>query len=120
MDLANTINKAFLSPVSIFRPLPTDFEPQQEDQSSLAPPFEVPAYSVYMKLSSLNSRKASGPDGIPARLMKENADFLADPVREILNCSFSEGRLPPSWKAADKVPIPKKAYIIITSFIQDR
>lgn len=61
-----------------------------------------------MKISSLNPRKASGPDGIPAWLLKENVDLLMDPVRDIFNCSFSEGRLPPSWKAADIVPIPKK------------
>ena len=107
-DLANTINNAFLSPRSTFIPLPNDFEPQQEDQSSLAPLIEVPAYSVYMKLSSLNFRKASGSDGIPAGLMKENVDLLADPVRDIPNWSFSEGRLLPSWKTADIVPIPKQ------------
>ena len=31
-----------------------------------------------------------------------------DPVTDILTCSFSEGRFPPSWKAADIVPIPKR------------
>ena len=61
-----------------------------------------------MKLSSLNSKKASGPDGIPAWLMKENANLLTDPVRDILNCSFSEERLSPSWKTTDEVPIPKQ------------
>ena len=40
--------------------------------------------------------------------MKENAHLLEDPVRDILNCSFSKGRLPPSWKIADIVPIPKQ------------
>ena len=40
--------------------------------------------------------------------MEENAELLADPVRDILNCSFSERRLPSSWKTADEVPIPKQ------------
>ena len=27
---------------------------------------------------------------------------------DIINCSFDENRLPPSWKSADTVPIPKQ------------
>ena len=80
--------------MSTFSTLPTDFKPQQEDQSTPAPPFQVSAHSVYLKLSSLNSRKASGSDGIPASLLKDYADLLPDPVRDIRNSSFSEGRLP--------------------------
>ena len=56
---------------------------------------------------SINPRKASGPDGIPAWLLKENADLLSD-KSDIINSSFAERRLPPSWKSADTVPIPKQ------------
>ena len=56
---------------------------------------------------SINPRKASGPDGIPAWLLKENADLLSD-TSDIINSSFAERRLPPSWKSADTVPIPKQ------------
>ena len=34
--------------------------------------------------------------------MKENANLLDDSVRDILNCSFSEVYLPPSWKEQAK------------------
>lgn len=40
--------------------------------------------------------------------LKENADLLAGPVSAILNSSFHESRLPPSWKEADVVPVPKQ------------
>ena len=43
-----------------------------------------------MKLSALNPSKVHGPDGIPAWLLKENADLLAGPVSAILNSSFHE------------------------------
>jgi hypothetical protein len=56
----------------------------------------------------LNSTKAQGPDGVPAWLLKENAYCLAEPITDILNCSFWEGCLPPSWKRADNVPVPKE------------
>ena len=40
--------------------------------------------------------------------MKENADLLAEPIADILNSSYREGRLPSSWKEADVVPVPKQ------------
>ena len=61
-----------------------------------------------MKLSALNPSKAHGSDGIPAWLLKENADLLAGPVSAILSFWFHESRLPPSWKEADVVPVPKQ------------
>lgn len=66
------------------------------------------ALSVLKKLSFLNPSKATGPDGIPAWLLKENADLFADPIADIINQSFKEQRLPQSWKEADIVPIPKQ------------
>ena len=63
--------------------------------------------STFSKLAALNPTKASGPDGIPSWLLKENADILARPVASILNSSFCEARLPQSWKKANIIPIPK-------------
>ena len=40
--------------------------------------------------------------------MKENADLLAGPITDIINCSCREGCLPTSWKKADVVAIPKQ------------
>ena len=41
-------------------------------------------------------------------LLKENADILAPVVTDVLNCSFSEARLPQSRKYANFTPIPKQ------------
>ena len=111
--LAKTINEAFLSPMRIFDPLPNDYDPLQNDPSAepSAVPYMVTADRVFLKLSSLNPKKATGPDGIPAWLIKENADLLLAPITNIINSSFSEGRLPTSWKRADIVPIPKQKQV---------
>ena len=77
-----------------------------EGDPSLSTSFVVSREAVYKKLSSLNSTKAQGPDGVPAWLLKENADCLVDPTYN-LNCSFPEGCLPPSWNRADHIPVPK-------------
>jgi hypothetical protein len=76
----------------------------------LLPKRKDPGYEdgdVFEKLSKLNPRKAHGPDGIPTWVLKENADILELPVKEILNCSYRECRVPKSWKEADIVAIPR-------------
>ena len=92
--------------MSDLSPLSAEFSLVQNASSS--PPFVVSTYSVHKKLSSLKSTKAQGPDGVPAWLLKENADLLTEPVTDILNCSYFEACLPPSWKEADIVPVPKQ------------
>ena len=89
-----------------FTPLSEDSYPAEEAPAS--PAYVVSSDAVYFKLAALNSRKASGPDGVPRWLLKENADLLAPTITDILNSSFAECRLPPSWKSADIVPIPKQ------------
>ena len=37
-----------------------------------------------------------------------NEDLLSNTISDIINSSFAERRLPPSWKSADTVPIPKQ------------
>jgi hypothetical protein len=48
--------------------------------------FTVTEQSVFQKLLGLNSIKATGPDGIPCWLLKENADIFARsrPVMSII------------------------------------
>ena len=103
--LANTITDTFLAPMNKLAPL----DPQVHHTTQyVSNPPTVNEHSIYRKLASLNPAKASGPDNIPAWLLKENADILAPVVTDTLNCSFSEARLPQSWKHADITPIPIK------------
>ena len=94
-DLANLINDTFLSPMQVFTPLSAETF-QLPQNYSTAQPFAATAHSVYLQLASINHRKASGPDGIPAWFLKENADLLSDTVTDNINCSFAESRLLPS------------------------
>ena len=65
-------------------------------------------WEVYEKLSKIKHTKASGPDMIPPKLVKEFAYELSWPLTDILNCSFKEGIVPVQWKKAIVVPIPKQ------------
>ena len=108
ITLANIINKAFLSPMRSFTPLPADYLTLPTTSATQQPALVVSNELVYKKLVKLNRSKAHGPDDIPGWLLKENADLLAAPIADILNSSYREGRLPPLWKEADVVPVPKQ------------
>ena len=74
-----------------------------------SPLLVVSAPSVYRKLSTLNPTKAQGPDGIPAWLLRENADILTFTVMDSLNSLYRKGRLPQhSWKMANIITLPKE------------
>ena len=90
--------------MSDFSPLSPSVRLISDNESA----FTVTEQSIFQKLLALNPTKATGPDGIPGWLLKENTDIFAIPVMSIINCSFLESRLPPSWKEADIVPVPKQ------------
>ena len=83
-------------------------QPVPISESSLV----VTSAEVFKALSAINPIKAHGPDGMPGWLLKENADLLADPIRDILNTSYREGCLPHAWKEADVIPVPKQRMIL--------
>ena len=91
-----------------FTPLHADYVILPTNSTTQQPVLVVSNESVYSKLMKLNTSKAHGPDGIPGCLLKENADLLAVPIADILNSSYCQGHLPPSWKEADLVPLPKQ------------
>ena len=83
-EIADLINTALLEPMQEYYPLDTlpPFDPDTEVVN-------LSVSSVLSALLSLNPRKASGPDGLPNWVLKDYADFLADPVCSILNSSFA-------------------------------
>ena len=46
----------------------------------------------------MKTNKALGLDNISARLLRDAANVLASPLRDIINLSFEKGRFPSSWK----------------------
>ncbi len=59
-------------------------------------------------LKSLKSTKASGPDGISPRMLKETANHFSKPLVRLFNLSFQHGVFPEVWKQANVIPIFKK------------
>jgi hypothetical protein len=71
-------------------------------------PITVTAPGVHKLLCGLNPNKASGPDSIPPRLLKELALPLAPMLTAIFNKSLTSGSAPEDWKTANVTPIFKK------------
>ncbi|RVE45150.1 hypothetical protein evm_010173 [Chilo suppressalis] len=63
---------------------------------------------VRAELQSLDVRKASGPDGIPAVVLKKCAAELSPVLTRLYQCSYSLGRVPETWRDANVQPVPKK------------
>ncbi len=59
-------------------------------------------------LANIRPHKVSGPDSIPARLLKETAANLAPALTMVYQASLSQGPLPGDWKSAHITPILKK------------
>ena len=59
-------------------------------------------------LKSLNSSKASGPNLISPRLLKEGANQLCTPLSNFFNRLITSGQYPQAWKYANVTPVYKK------------
>lgn len=62
---------------------------------------------VVKALHTVKTSRAGGPDDLPNWVWKAYGDILAAPIADILNCSFSECKVPTAWKLADIPPLPK-------------
>ena len=59
-------------------------------------------------LRNIKPHKATGPDDLPARLLKEAVDQLAPILTLIFQASYNQGTVPAAWRQADVVPVLKK------------
>ena len=71
---------------------------------------EIGLNGVTKQLQALNPNKASGPDEIPAKVLKETANEISPIIHHhIFQQSYTSGQLPEAWKTALVTAIYKKA-----------
>lgn len=71
----------------------------------------VSDFDVFKVLINLDSSKATGPDGIGNRILKESAPSLSGPLSRLINKSIRCGMFPDCWKTAQVTAIHKKGSI---------
>lgn len=69
---------------------------------------EVSEDQVYKALCKIKPKLTSGPDQIPAFLVRDCASLFVAPLTAIFNISLKSSKFPNIWKMAKSVPIPKK------------
>ena len=62
---------------------------------------------VRRELSLLNPSKSSGPNNIPARLLKEGASEIAPSLTKLFQLSLHLESVPSAWKDANVFPLYK-------------
>ena len=72
------------------------------------PDVDIQIEGVIKLLQELDSHKATGPDSIPANLLKQTAMQTAPLLALIFKASVVRGKLPDDWKLAYITPIFKK------------
>ena len=62
---------------------------------------------VLKLLSELDPGKASGPDGISTKILKESSNIICDAVVMIFQASLSQAKIPDDWRKASITPLYK-------------
>ena len=62
---------------------------------------------VLTLLLAIDTSKASGPDGISGKMLKNTAVSISPILTKLFNLSLSSGKIPHKWKVSSVVPIPK-------------
>ena len=68
----------------------------------------IDTITIQSHLCKLNSKKATGHDVLPSKLLTIGSDILCYPVCNLLNMCISQGTFPNTLKYADVSPIYKK------------
>ena len=95
-NLANNIPKTDVNPTSYIKPTNSVFSFKMTDVN-------------YVKdlLREINTKKSSGPDNIPSKLLKIAMNVVAPSLTHIFNKSLCTSIYPKDWKMANVTPIYK-------------
>ena len=109
-ELAQLFNHYF---ASVFSPSTIIVIPP-DDSSQVTGPvlsdIELTTDEVLKSLKMLNVNKATGSDGIPARLLRETVDIITPSLPKLFNKSLQHAIIPDEWKVANVVPVYKKGW----------
>ena len=83
---------------------------------------DVPQFlpaQVWFHLARIKTNKATVPGDFPARLIKQFAAYLAEPLTDVINTSVRRGEYPQIYKYEISTPVPKSFPAQSTSDIRN-
>ena len=95
-----------------FSSIPNEYD-SLKTEDIIIPPLsekEVPQFhpsQVWLHLTQLKTNKATVPGDFPAKLTKEFAAYIAEPLTDIINSGVRRGEYPKLYKFENCTPVPK-------------
>ena len=86
-----------------FAKISNEYDPVDPGQITLDPSNDKPMpiiepYEVFEYLKKIKTNTATVKDDVPAKLIKEFAPELSDPLSDIITCMIQRGEFPFIWK----------------------
>ena len=104
-EKANVFNSHFKS---VFTDEPDYIPDKGPSPHPVMEDINVTTSGIIKLLQNLDVHKASGPDEISTRLLKETAEVTAPVLKLIFEKSLDTGEVPYDWRVANVAPIYKK------------
>lgn len=109
LSIANLFNQYFTSVfTTYYPPYDSNTSRKPDNPPNVMTDITLTEREVLSVLESLDVTKATGTDGIPARILKETAAVIAPSLCSLFNKSLHTGMIPKEWKLANVVPVYKK------------
>ena len=90
----------------------TDNSDNMRAQQEPSPPvLTLSPHDVRRTLQHINPKKATGPDGVPGRVLKHCAAELTAVLTDLFNTSLLQASVPTCLKTATIIPVPKQSAI---------
>ena len=104
-EIAEDLNTFF---ASVFTKDSTDEVLFNAMTDQIMPDIVFEEEDIKKKLLNLKPHSSPGPDNLSSKILKETAEHIAAPLKQIFQKSIDSGSIPKDWKLANITPIFKK------------
>ena len=100
-EKADALNQQF---ASVFSPISDSLPNLGTPKAPKIQDIVITTNGIAKLLSKIKPNKASGPDNIPAKFLKETADELAPALSLLFQASLNQSEIPSDWRHARVAP----------------
>ncbi|VDI34092.1 blast:Probable RNA-directed DNA polymerase from transposon BS [Mytilus galloprovincialis] len=105
-EKANILNKQFQSAFTSEKNI--EIPTKEPSSHPIMEKINISREGVYKLIKNINTNKATGPDTIAGKILKENIEITSYILTIIFNKSLETGKVPSDWNHANVTPVFKK------------